>query len=189
MRTIPIAVAAIALLSGAAFAQTPHNSASPSPPPSHSGGTTPGSAATAPAPKPAVNPLTQEDVSKIEGTAVYGSDKAKTGSIAAVLMDPNTKKIEKLVVAVGGVFGIGSHRVALPVDQFTWDSALGAFKISQTEASLKNMPEWVEGHPTATGSSEPPKATAPAATSKPAAPAAGNGDSKPGNGDIKPGAK
>ena|SRR5689334_9915213 len=172
MRTIPIAVATIALLGTAAFAQTPHNSLSlsPSPPSTSSGAAKPGSGTTA-ATKPAVNPLTQEDVSKIEGTTVYGSDDADVGHVAAVLMDPQSKKIDKLVVASGGLWGIGSHRVALAVDQFTWDSAKGGFKIGQTQAKLKEMPEWVEGHSTATGSSEPP--------AKPAEPAAGNGDSKP----------
>lgn len=172
MRTIPIAVAAIALLSTGAFAQTPRTSPSPSSP-SSSSTAAPG-ATTAPAPKPAVNPLTQADVSKIEGTAVYGSDNAKAGSIETVLMDPSTKKIDKFVVAAGGVLGIGSHRVALPIDQFTWDSARGAFKISQTEAKLKAMPEWVEGHDTATGSSTPPRKAA---------------EPTPSAGDAKPGAK
>lgn len=158
MRTIPIAVAAIALLSTAAFAQN-NNSPPPSPSAPHGSTTTPGSTTSTAPKQPAANPLTQEDVSKIEGVDVYGSDGNKAGHIADVLMDPGTKKLDQFVVATGGILGIGSHRVALPVDQFTWDSAKGAFTISKTEASLKNMPEWVEGHRTATGSSEPPAKT------------------------------
>jgi sporulation protein YlmC with PRC-barrel domain len=101
--------------------------------------------------KPAIDPLTQADVSKIEGTDVYGGDDKSVGHISQVLMNPDTKKIDRLVVAAGGVLGIGSHRVALPVDQFTWDSDRGAFKIPQTMAGLKSMPEWREAANANTG--------------------------------------
>ena len=119
MRTIPIAVAALALLGAAASAQTSQTS------PSHSTATLPGTT-TAPAPAaraPAINPLNQADISNIEGTTVYGGDDAKAGRVSNVLMDPSNEKIDQLVVAAGGLLGIGSHRVAIPVDQFSWDSA------------------------------------------------------------------
>ena len=35
-------------------------------------------------------------------------------------MDPDSKKIDRLVVKTGGVLGVGGHRFALPVDQFSW---------------------------------------------------------------------
>ncbi len=161
MRTIPIAVAALALLSATASAQTPQT------PPSRP--MSPGqSATTAPVkPAPAINPLTQEDVSLIEGTTVHGGDDAKLGRITTVLMDTKTKQIDRLVIAAGGVLGIGSHRVAIPVDQFSWDGDKAVFKLTKDMASLKSMPEWVEGA-TATGSSQPPK--------KPAAAGAGDSD-------------
>jgi sporulation protein YlmC with PRC-barrel domain len=92
--------------------------------------------------QPAANPLTQTEISKIEGTKVYGSDNKNIGHISQVLMDPQTKKIDRLVVAVGGVLGIGGHQVALPVNQFSWDSTAGAFKIAENSADLKSMPEW-----------------------------------------------
>ena len=144
MRMLPIAAATLALLGTAAMAQTtpPRNSSTSAP------------SAAQPA-KPAVNPLTQVDVTKIEGTAVYGSDNSKIGHVSEVLMDPTSKKIDQLVVTAGGVLGMGGHRVALPLDQFTWDSADGGFKIEKTEASLKAMPEWHE-NTTSTGSSQPP---------------------------------
>jgi sporulation protein YlmC with PRC-barrel domain len=166
MRTFPIAVAAFALLSSGAFAQTTQTE------PSRSSPMTPApSATTSPAkPAPVINPLTQEDVSQIEGNTVYGGDGAKVGHISTVLMDPATKKIDRLVVAAGGVLGIGSHLVAIPVEQFSWDPNQGAFKLSMDLASLKAKPEWVEGG-TMTGSSQPSgDKTAPAG--------AGDGDSR-----------
>lgn len=153
MRQTPLAaVAVLALLTGAASAQTtsPRSTTSPAP-----------TATQAPAPKPAVNPLTREAVSDIEGTAVYGGDNDKIGHVSDVLMDPQTKKLDRLVVSAGGVLGVGGHRVALPIDQFKWDADKGAFKIETTTAQLKSMPEWVDGETTATGSSTPPKAMTP----------------------------
>jgi sporulation protein YlmC with PRC-barrel domain len=150
MRKLPIAaVAALALMTGAASAQ---NSTSPSAP------ARPPSATTAPMQKEAaMNPLNQEDVSKIEGTTVYGSDDGKIGHVSTALMDPSSKKIDRLVVTAGGVLGVGGHRVAIPVEQFSWDAEKGAFKLNTTVAELKQMPEWVEGQQTAVGSSLSPR--------------------------------
>ena len=156
MRTIPIVAAAVlAIVSAAASAQT---SSSPSSP----GSTSPGATrpVTQPTAPPMVNPLTKEDVSNIEGTSVYGSDDSKLGHVSTVLMNPDSKKIDRLIVTTGGVLGVGGHRVAIPLEQFSWDSGKGGFKLSQTMAALKAMPEWVEGE-TATGSSKPPKAASP----------------------------
>jgi len=164
MRTIPIAVAALTLMSAAAFAQT--TPSSPSRPAS------PGAAMAPAKPAPAINPLTQEDISKIEGQTIYGGDDAKIGHVSNVLMDPKTKQIDRLVVAAGGVLGIGSHRVAIPVDQFTWDGERSVFKLQKDVVALKSMPEWVEGA-MATGSSQPP--SKPASTGSTGS---GNGDSK-----------
>jgi len=152
MHKIPITAAAVlAMLTVAAAAQTtPSSPNGPRP-------SSPGSA-TAPAPvqrQPAINPLTKEDVSNIGSTTVYGGDDAKIGYVSTVLMDPQTKKIDRLVVNAGGMLGLGGHRVAMPLDQFKWDADKGAFKLSTTLESIKSMPEWVEGAGTATGSSKP----------------------------------
>lgn len=162
MRMMPIVAATLAVMSTAALAQTtPPRSSSTSAP------------STTQSTKPAVNPLTQADVSKIEGTAVYGSDSSKIGHVSEVLMDPTNRKIDKLVVSAGTVLGMGGHRVALPLDQFAWDATDGGFKIEKTEANLKSMPEWTEGisgSTTATGSSVAP--------SKQPAPGAGDGKTR-----------
>jgi sporulation protein YlmC with PRC-barrel domain len=155
MRMIPItAVAALAIMTGVASAQ---NSTTPTPTttPMSPRSTEPRAAAPA-APRPvAQNPLSQEDLANIDGTTVYGSDDKKIGNVSTVLMEPQSKKIDRLVVTSGGVLGVGGHRVAIPVDQFSWDAEKGAFKLQTTVADIKNKPEWVEGAqtPIATGSS------------------------------------
>jgi sporulation protein YlmC with PRC-barrel domain len=171
MRKLPIAaVAALALMTGVASAQ----STSPSSPARPA----PGATAAPIQKEAAINPLSQEDVSKIEGTTVYGSDDGKIGHVSTALMDPSSKKIDRLVVTAGGVLGVGGHRVAIPVEQFSWDADKGAFKLNTTVAELKQMPEWVEGQQTMTGSSLSPRndATTPRPTNTTTTPA-GAGDS------------
>ena len=151
MRTTPLAAAAaLAILTSAASAQTADSTNPPRP-------LSPGITAAPAQRQPTPNPLAQQDISNIEGTSVYGSDDKKIGSVQRVLMDPQSKKIDRLVINSGGVLGVGGHRVAIPVDQFSWDADKSAFKLPTTVASLKSMPEWVEGAETATGSSRPPQ--------------------------------
>jgi sporulation protein YlmC with PRC-barrel domain len=171
MPKLPIAaVAALALMTGAASAQmstTPSSPARPAP-----------SATTAPMQKEsAINPLKQEDVSKIEGTTVYGNDDGKIGHVSTALMDPSSKKIDRLVVTAGGLLGVGGHRVAIPVEQFSWDADKGAFKLGTTVAELKQMPEWIDGQQTAVGSSLSPRndAATPRTTNTTTTPPAGAG--------------
>ncbi len=135
MRAIPIAAfSAVVLLAAASSAQV----TAPRP-----ATTTPPTAAQ-PAPKP--NPLKAEDVSEITGNSVYGSDDVKLGSVSTVLMNPETKAVDRLVVSSGGMLGVGSHRVAVPISNVSWDAEKGGFKISQTAEQLKTAPEWVEGN-------------------------------------------
>jgi sporulation protein YlmC with PRC-barrel domain len=172
MRKLPIAaVAALALMTGAASAQ----STSPSSPARPA----PGATAVPVQKEAAINPLSQEDVSKIEGTSIYGSDDGKIGHVSTSLMDPTSKKIDRLVVTAGGVLGVGGHRVAIPVEQFSWDADRGTFKLNTTVAELKQMPEWVEGQQTMTGSSLSPRndAATPRTTNTTTTPPAGAGDS------------
>lgn len=139
MRTKLItAASALMLVAAPVLAQT-----TPSPAPRS---TTPPAATTTPPAAavrtPAPDPLKMEDVSKINGTAVYGSDDSKIGSVSTVLMKPDSKTIDRVVVNAGGVLGVGGHKVAVPINQLTWDSDKGGFKIAKTTDDLKSMPEW-----------------------------------------------
>jgi sporulation protein YlmC with PRC-barrel domain len=153
-----ITAAALALSTGVAFAQM-----APSP------GGAPGSTGLAGPPAsaapraPAVNPLTMEDVSHITGTAVYGSDDKKIGSISNVLMKPDSKTIDRFVVAEGGLLGVGAHHVALPLDQFRWDQQKEGFTLAKTAAELKAMAEWQDPSriTSGSGSSAPPPSLQP----------------------------
>ncbi len=139
MRLLSMTAVALALSTGVAMAQmgpTPSGTTTPG------GGTIGGPGAPLVQHVPAVNPLTTEDVSHITGTAVYGSDDKKVGSISHVLMTPDSKTIDRLVVAEGGVLGIGSHNVAMPISQFTWNQDKEGFTVGKTTDDLKSMAAW-----------------------------------------------
>lgn len=91
---------------------------------------------------PMKDPLSSEDVSQIDGVSVAGSDGSSIGKISTVLMNPSTKRIDRLVVAEGGVLGVGAHNVALPIDAFRWDAQNHNFVVQKTADDLKAMPEW-----------------------------------------------
>jgi sporulation protein YlmC with PRC-barrel domain len=124
-----------------------------------------GGIAGAPAPAmrtPAPDPFTLEDISQIKGRTVYGSDGKKIGDVSTVLMKPDSKMIDRLVVSEGGLLGVGSHRVALPLDGFKWDGEKEGFTIAKTADELKSMPEWRAANADAaiipsSGSSQPNK--------------------------------
>ena len=94
MRTSLITAAAIALVAMPVLAQGPGSS--PMTPAPRNPSTMGGPPAAAPRP-PMPNPLTQEDLSRVKGTDVYGTDDKKIGSINTVLMDPQSKTIDRLV--------------------------------------------------------------------------------------------
>ena len=96
---------------------------------------------------------------KAEGATVLGSDSKKLGDVSRVLMKPEDKTIDRLVIRSGGVLGMGGHLVALPIDAFSWDADAAAFKVGKTADDLKSMTEWQEPGTAATsstGSSTPP---------------------------------
>jgi sporulation protein YlmC with PRC-barrel domain len=138
MRTkLLTAASALMLMAAPVLAQTTPTPAPRSTPPAATM-TPPPAAVRTPAP----DPLKMEDVSKITGTAVYGSDDSKIGSVSTVLMKPESKTIDRVVVNAGGLLGVGGHKVAVPINQLTWDSEKDAFKIAKTTDDLKAMPEW-----------------------------------------------
>jgi len=137
-KNLLVAASVLALVAAPALAQTTSPGA-PSTPRSGGTGANPSSATEA---SRKADPLTQDDVWEIKGAAVYGSDDKKIGSIATVLMNPESRTIDRLVVGAGGLLGVGARDVVMPIDQFRWDAAKGGFRIAKTENDMKKMPEW-----------------------------------------------
>jgi sporulation protein YlmC with PRC-barrel domain len=106
---------------------------------------------------PTPDPWQQADVSKLEGVAVIASDGRQIGDISTILMQPKDRRIDRLVVHVGGVLGMGGRYVAMPVADFTWDGVKNAFLIAKTANDVTYMADWrpATTPPVESGSSQP----------------------------------
>jgi len=51
---------------------------------------------------------------KVEGTAVYGANNEKIGSIERVMIDKMTGKVSYAVLAFGGFLGLGNDHYPIP---------------------------------------------------------------------------
>jgi sporulation protein YlmC with PRC-barrel domain len=77
---------------------------------------------------------------KLIGATVYNDQNQKIGKIEDMIISPDGK-LSVAVVEVGGFLGLGAHRVAIPVEQFTQMDP----KITLPGASkqaLKDLPEF-----------------------------------------------
>src|SRR5882762_5231852 len=61
---------------------------------------------------------------KVEGTAVYGADDTKIGSIERVMIDKLSGKVSYAVLSFGGFLGIGDDHYPLPWQSLKYDTNL-----------------------------------------------------------------
>ena|SRR6185437_7524952 len=64
---------------------------------------------------------------KVEGTAVYGADQTKIGSIERVMIDKKTGRVSYAVLSFGGFLGIGDDHYPLPWQSLKYDTGLGGY--------------------------------------------------------------
>ena len=62
---------------------------------------------------------------KVEGTAVYGADNQKIGSIERVMIDKVSGQVSYAVLGFGGFLGIGDDHYPLPWQSLKYDTGLG----------------------------------------------------------------
>jgi hypothetical protein len=79
---------------------------------------------------------------KVEGTAVYGADQNKIGSIERVMIDKKSGKVCYAVLSFGGFLGIGDDHYPLPWQSLKYDTSLGGYVTGVTEAQLKGAPHY-----------------------------------------------
>jgi len=79
---------------------------------------------------------------KVEGTAVYGADGSKIGSIERVMLGKADGRIAYAVLGFGGFLGIGDDHYPLPWDQLTYDTSLGGYRVAITEKQLEGAPKY-----------------------------------------------
>lgn len=148
-RTLIATAATLALLSGAAVAQTtsptvgnpssstPSMSNSASPDSATTGSSTAGSSATSGA---AGGQLASAD--ELIGKNVYGRDNEKIGEVDDVILDANGQA-KQLVVSSGGFLGIGEKQVAVDYTAANWDSQNDRLNLAgMSREDVKAMPEF-----------------------------------------------
>lgn len=95
---------------------------------------------------------------KVEGTAVYGSDSQKIGTIERVMIDKQSGRVSYAVLGFGGFLGIGNDHYPLPWQSLKYDTRLGGYVTGVTETQLEGAPryggdaDWNWGDPARTRS-------------------------------------
>ena len=79
---------------------------------------------------------------KVEGTAVYGADDTKIGSIERVMIDKMSGKVSYAVLSFGGFLGIGDDHYPLPWQSLKYDTNLGGYRTGITETQLQGAPRY-----------------------------------------------
>jgi hypothetical protein len=79
---------------------------------------------------------------KVEGTAVYGGDKKKIGSLERVMIDKISGKVAYAVVSFGGFLGMGEDYYPVPWAMLRYDTNLGGYRVNLTKEQLEQAPKF-----------------------------------------------
>lgn len=79
---------------------------------------------------------------KVEGTAVYGADETKIGSIERVMIDKQSGRVSYAVLGFGGFLGLGNDHYPLPWQSLKYDTRLGGYVTGVTESQLRGAPKY-----------------------------------------------
>jgi hypothetical protein len=79
---------------------------------------------------------------KVEGTAVYGTDAQKIGSIERVMIDKVSGQVSYAVLGFGGFLGIGDDHYPLPWQSLKYDTGLGGYRTNLTADRLQGAPKY-----------------------------------------------
>lgn len=77
---------------------------------------------------------------KVDGTAVYGPDGDKLGSIHHFMVGKQDGKVRYAVLNFGGMFE--NRYYPIPWDQLKYDTDDGGYRISLTKEQLKDAPSF-----------------------------------------------
>jgi sporulation protein YlmC with PRC-barrel domain len=81
---------------------------------------------------------------RVDGTAVYGADREKIGSVTNMLISKREGRVTDVIVSVGGFLGIGSELHSLPWSKLSYDTELGGYLVNVTADQLKDAPRFSE---------------------------------------------
>jgi hypothetical protein len=81
---------------------------------------------------------------KVEGTAVYGPDGAKIGTIENLMLDKRRGNVAYAVLSFGGFLGMGTDHYPLPWTMLKYDEELGGYIVNITKAQLESAPKYAD---------------------------------------------
>jgi PRC-barrel domain len=81
---------------------------------------------------------------KVEGTAVYGPDREKIGSIERVMIDKISGKVAYAVLSFGEFLGMGEDYYPVPWSTLNYDTSLGGYRVNFTKDQLDRAPKYTE---------------------------------------------
>ncbi len=79
---------------------------------------------------------------RVEGVSVYGRDGDKLGTVAAFVFDRFTGQTEYIVVAIGGLLGVGANYHPLPWRLAIYNPARDGYTIAVEKATLSSGPSF-----------------------------------------------
>jgi hypothetical protein len=79
---------------------------------------------------------------KVEGTAVYGADQNKIGTVQRVMIDKLSGKVAYAVISFGGFLGVGEDYYPVPWSTLKYDTNLGGYVTGVTADSMKGAPSY-----------------------------------------------
>ena len=79
---------------------------------------------------------------KVEGTAVYGADDNKIGTVQRVMIDKVSGQIAYAVISFGGFLGMGEEYYPMPWSKLDYDTDLGGYRVDVTEDQLRGAPKF-----------------------------------------------
>ena len=81
---------------------------------------------------------------KVDGTAVYGADQQKIGSIERVMIDKISGKVAYAVLSFCGFLGMGENYYPVPWSTLKYDTNLGGYRVNLTKNQLDKAPRYSE---------------------------------------------
>jgi hypothetical protein len=81
---------------------------------------------------------------KVDGTAVYGADQERIGSVERLMIDKVSGQVVYAVVSYGGFMGIGDDHYPTPWSSLKYDTNLGGYLVNLTKDQLDNAPRYAD---------------------------------------------
>ncbi len=77
---------------------------------------------------------------KVDGTAVYGANSERIGSIKRIILEKRGGRVAYAVLSFGGFLGIGDDYYPLPWEKLTYDESLDGYRIDLTREQIEGAP-------------------------------------------------